>query len=120
LILANANLTVNDGLRVEDQAAKLDAGKSGILNYVDEMTEMKFPVYRKYINRETYFKIESLESFEEIRSLGTKWIIETHPVKILPDRNFVHDLLNSYSDFAEEITGEVYREMREKAVKGGR
>ena len=76
------------------------------------MAELKFPVYRKYLNDKNYFKIESMNSFEEIRSHGKKWLVEKHEVKILPDRNFVHDLVFDYENFAEKISGEVYDTIR--------
>ena len=72
------------------------------------MNTSEFPQFRRYKNVETYFKIISMDSFEEIRSLGKNWIKEIHQVKILPDRNFLHDLLNNYQDFAVEITPETY------------
>jgi hypothetical protein len=83
------------------------------------MNKIIFPQFRRYKNVETYFKIESLDSFEEIRSLGEKWIIEIHTVKILPDRNLVHDLLHNFSDFAEEISPETYLSVKENALKNG-
>jgi hypothetical protein len=84
------------------------------------MDKIIFPQFRRYKNVETYFKIESPESFEEIRGFGSKWIMETHPVKILPDRNFVYDLLYDFTAFAEEISPETYFEIREKALKNSR
>ena len=35
---------------------------------------MDFPQYRKYKNIETYFKIISEKEFEEISSLGNKYV----------------------------------------------
>ncbi|MBI3509330.1 MAG: hypothetical protein HY064_01600 [Bacteroidetes bacterium] len=77
--------------------------------------EIKFPVYRKYLNGRSFFRIDSMESFEEIRQLGTKWIIEKHEVKILPDRNLVHDLVYDFEKFGVEIKAGEYEQMRFKA-----
>jgi hypothetical protein len=79
------------------------------------MNEIKFPAFRKYIGVETYFRIESNEIFEEIRRIGEKFTIEIHHAKILPDRNFIHDLLYDFRNFAEEITPEEYEKARKMA-----
>ncbi|CAN5263961.1 hypothetical protein BH09BAC5_BH09BAC5_07420 [soil metagenome] len=79
------------------------------------MKEVKFPQYRRYLNQLNYFCIPDFDSFEEIRRMGSKWIIEKHQVKILPDRNHVHDLLFQYQEFAEVITVEEYELVRMEA-----
>ena len=53
-----------------------------------------FPQYRKYKNNKHFFKIVSHTEFEEISFIGNKKIIHTTVAKILPDRNFIADLLN--------------------------
>lgn len=78
--------------------------------------EIQFPQYRRYLNGKNYFRIDSLESFEEIRSMGSKWLVEKHLVRILPDRNLVNDLLNNYEGMAEEISPEEYTIIRKIAL----
>jgi hypothetical protein len=73
--------------------------------------KMKFPVYRKYINGLSWFRIDSPESFEEIRKIGSKYIRTEHQVKILPERNMVHDLLFEFGSFAVEIEAAEYAEI---------
>jgi hypothetical protein len=64
---------------------------------------MKFPQFRKYLNAQSYFKIISTEEIIELKLLG-KFYEEHHlKAKILPDRNFISDLLNDYDSFAIEI-----------------
>ena len=53
-----------------------------------------FPQYRKYKNNKHFFKIYSESEFDEISFIGTKIIVTKHHAKILPDRNFIFDLLN--------------------------
>jgi hypothetical protein len=82
------------------------------------MTEkIEFPQYRRYLNGRNYFCFHSMDAFEELRALGSKWLIENHSVKILPDRNLVHDLLFGYEGMAEVIDAEAYREVRRLAVQ---
>lgn len=76
---------------------------------------MKFPVYRKYRNELSWFRIDSGEKFEEIRRIGTRFEVTTHEVKILPDRNMLHDLVYAYEGFALEITPEEYQEVLKSA-----
>lgn len=64
------------------------------------------------------FRIDDPEHFEEIRKIGSRYLITAHLVKILPDRNFVHDLIHNYSDFAEEIGSAEYELTRKKADTG--
>jgi hypothetical protein len=81
------------------------------------MTEsIQFPQYRRYLNGRNYFCFQSKDSFEELRSLGSKWLMEQHTVKILPDRNLVHDLLFEYQGIAEIIDAGTYESIRKKAI----
>ncbi len=82
-----------------------------------------FPQYRRYLNGKNYFRIDSLDSFEEIRSLGEHWLLETHNAKILPDFNLINDLLHEFVEadqrkerIAETISSEIYNSVRNLAV----
>ena len=55
-----------------------------------------YPQYRKYSNNKSFFKIISPSLFEEIQVLGTKKTLHKFEAKILPDRNFIHDLTFDY------------------------
>ncbi|MDA8714832.1 hypothetical protein N9M27_03045 [Flavobacteriales bacterium] len=54
---------------------------------------MKFPVYRKYSNNRSYFKILSHNAFEEIQLVGQKAVKYTHAVSNFVDRNLLNDML---------------------------
>ena len=58
------------------------------------MNQIQFPTYRKYKNNKNFFKIINENEFEEISFIGNKAIIIKHLAKILPDRNFISDLLH--------------------------
>ncbi|CAN5907654.1 hypothetical protein BH11BAC7_BH11BAC7_08020 [soil metagenome] len=77
---------------------------------------LQFPQYRRYLNGRNYFCFSDLNNFEEIRGMGSKWLLEKHSVKILPDRNLVHDLLFEYEGIAEEIDAASYEEVKLKAT----
>ncbi len=69
---------------------------------------MVFPAYRKYKNNKHFFKIISIDEFEEISFIGNKAIVTNHIAKILPDRNLIADLLNDIGNTAELSTQEEY------------
>ena len=72
---------------------------------------MKFPIYRKYKNNKHFFKIMNMNEFEEISFIGKKLILTLHQVTILPDRNFISDLLNDIGNTAEIATEEEYQQI---------
>jgi hypothetical protein len=54
--------------------------------------EITYPQYRKYLNGKNYFKIISADELEEIHYVGKKCFVSILKARILPDRNFIHDL----------------------------
>ncbi|MCC7533822.1 MAG: hypothetical protein IT246_07775 [Bacteroidia bacterium] len=68
---------------------------------------MTFPQYRKYRNNKHFFKIISSSEFEEISFIGSKLISSKKVATILPDRNFIQDLLHN-PDYSEPSTKEEY------------
>jgi len=78
------------------------------MNYKNLFEGIKFPQYRKYNNEKNYFKIISENSFEEKSFVGKKVLINQFEAKILPDRNFIVDLVFDFSDFAVAISESEY------------
>jgi hypothetical protein len=73
--------------------------------------DIQFPVYRRYKNGKSYFKIISRNEFEEIQILGSKKIINTIKAIQLPEMNHVHDLVYD-KKIAEEILSEEYESVK--------
>ncbi len=69
---------------------------------------MNYPVYRKYPHNRTFFKVLSPEEFEELQIIGHHFSIHHIKAKILPDRNFIYDLIFDYKRNWEEITETEY------------
>ena len=65
------------------------------------MNQIQFPTYRKYKNNKNFFKIINENEFEEISFIGNKAIVIKHLAKILPDRNFISDLLHDVGNTSE-------------------
>ena len=72
------------------------------------MNQIVFPTFRKYSNNKNFFKIINENEFDEISFIGNKAIVTKHIVKILPDRNFISDLLHDIGNTCEIITKEEY------------
>jgi predicted nuclease of restriction endonuclease-like RecB superfamily len=70
--------------------------------------DIKFPVYRKYKNSKSYFKIINALLFEEIQVIGSKKIIRQTKALQYPEKLFVRDLLLNYHNMAVEITEAEY------------
>ena len=48
--------------------------------------------------------------------MGSQLIKMQHTAKILPDRNFIYDLVFAYEDYAEVINADDYAVMAQKAA----
>lgn len=55
----------------------------------------KFPLFRKYEHGTTYFKIISIDSFEELKIMGNNYSLKKYKASILPDRNYISDLIKN-------------------------
>jgi hypothetical protein len=75
--------------------------------------DINFPVYRKYKNNASYFKIINPLLFEEIQIIGSKKIVRQTEAKLFPEKNFVRDLLTNYSHMAYEITEVEYEKVKQ-------
>jgi hypothetical protein len=73
--------------------------------------DIQFPVYRKYKNGKSYFKIISRNEFEEIQIVGEKRIINIIKANQLPEMNHVHDLVYDET-IAEEILEKEYESVK--------
>ena len=69
---------------------------------------MEFPQFRKYKNNLSYFKIDSSEQFTEWKKNGTMWEKSNFSAKILPDRNYVNDMLTDFHLYWDKISEEEF------------
>ena len=75
---------------------------------------IKFPLYRKYKNSKSYFKISGPEVFQEIKLFGSRYAISQFEAKIYPDRLFIHDLVIN-EELTLTIAAEEYEALLSKA-----
>jgi hypothetical protein len=78
-----------------------------------DLKDINFPVYRKYKNNKSYFKIIQPKLFEEIQIIGSKKIIKEVEAKQFPEMLFISDLISNYSEMADEISEEEYLRVKE-------
>jgi len=74
---------------------------------------INFPVYRKYKNSKSYFKIIHPKLFEQIQVIGSKKNVFEIKAKQFPEFMFIQDLVFNYSEIAEEIGEEEYLQARQ-------
>ena len=76
--------------------------------------EIQYPQYRKYKNDRSFFKIISSTEWEEVQMIGSKYVLNTFKVNIMPDRNFLHDMTFDYKENWDVITEAEYSDCRKK------
>lgn len=65
---------------------------------------MNFPMYRKYINGASIFEILSPEEFREVQVIGHFYEIHHIKASILPERNYLIDLINNEDGYYLEMS----------------
>lgn len=76
-----------------------------------KLEDIHFPVYRKYKNNKSYFKIIQPNVFEEIQVIGSKKVIKQIEAKLYPEVLFVKDLILNFQSMADEISEKEYLEI---------
>ncbi|MCW8897155.1 MAG: hypothetical protein OQJ96_02450 [Flavobacteriales bacterium] len=79
-----------------------------------DTSNINYPIYRKYKNNKSYFKIISKEEFEEIQVLSNAYTLHHFKAKILPDRNLIEDLSINYEAYCDVISENEYETIKEK------
>ncbi|MBA2610479.1 MAG: hypothetical protein H0U95_00815 [Bacteroidetes bacterium] len=77
-----------------------------------DFKDINFPVYRKYKNNKSYFKIIQPNLFEEIQLIGNKKTIKQIEAKQYPEMLFIRDLVFNYSEMAEKISEAEFLKIR--------
>lgn len=60
---------------------------------------MSYPIFRKYADDLTYFKITSDSEFQELKRQGKYYSLSNFRCKIHPDRVFHNELINCSDGF---------------------
>jgi hypothetical protein len=73
---------------------------------------MRFPVYRKYPNNKSYFKVLDTQRFEEIQIVGSKLVLYHIEAKIMPDHFLIDDMIHMKDSRWIAISEEEYDALR--------
>jgi hypothetical protein len=76
------------------------------------LEDIDFPVYRKYKNNKSYFKIINPRLFEEVQIIGAGKLLRVTEARLFPEILFIQDLLLDYADRADEISEQDYLQVR--------
>lgn len=79
--------------------------------------EITFPIYRRYTNNKSWFKVLGPDSFEEVQLMGPYYSIHHFEAKILPDRNFIADMIALEGDSWVEVGESDYQEFIKKCLQ---
>jgi len=74
--------------------------------------DINFPLYRKYKNNKSYFKILDARNFEEIQIIGSKLMLNKIRAISFPEINFIHDLMFNYEAMADVIDESSYEDLK--------
>lgn len=74
-----------------------------------------FPVYRKYKNNKSYFKISDKENFQEIKVIGSRYFVSNIKAKLYPEKMFILSLLSVEEAVADPIEAAEYDDIASKA-----
>jgi hypothetical protein len=75
---------------------------------------MKFPQFRKYKNNLSFFKVISETRLTEYKTIGSKIEEFNFVAKILPDRNYIYDMLYDYENHWDKINEAEFESFIEK------
>ncbi len=79
--------------------------------------DIEFPLFRKYSNNKSYFKVLDRQRFEEITTLGSHYWVHHFEAKILPDRYLVLDIIARAGGRWEAISETEYDEFKLRCQK---
>lgn len=72
--------------------------------------QTEFPLYRKYSNNKSWFKVLSPDAFEELQVFGRYYDIHRIEAKTMPERNYINDLIANEGGRWEMIDESEYQE----------
>ena len=82
---------------------------------MENQVDIHFPLYRKYPNNKSYFKVLSVDAFEEVQVIGKNYVLSELKAKILPERNLIHDIIATEGHWVE-IEAEEFEKVKKIAL----
>jgi len=69
----------------------------------------KFPLFLKTMNGSNYYCISSAEQVTEYQRIGSKWLKQEWKGDTLPERWYIHDLIENVHNNVLRITADEFR-----------
>lgn len=63
----------------------------------------QFPLYRRYLHGNTYYRINSQENFDELLVVGKFFVFKNFQARILPEYQLIIDLIDNMENRWEII-----------------
>lgn len=63
----------------------------------------QFPLFRRYMHGNTYYRINSQENFDELMVIGKFYVYKNFQARILPEYQLIIDLLDNTENRWESI-----------------
>lgn len=63
----------------------------------------QFPLYRRYLHGNTYYRINSQENFDELMVVGKFFVFKNFQARILPEYQLIIDLIDNMENRWEII-----------------
>jgi hypothetical protein len=64
----------------------------------------QFPLFRRYLHGNTYYRINSQDNFDELMVIGRFYVLKDFQAKILPEYQLIVDLIENVDNRWETIT----------------
>ena len=64
----------------------------------------QFPLFRRYLHGNTYYRINSQDNFDELMVIGKFFVLKNFQAKILPEYQLIVDLIENVDNRWETIT----------------
>lgn len=81
-------------------------------SFASDICSMNFPLYRKYKNEKSYFKIISENQFQELMFIGQRVEVYDFYAKIFPDFQLIKDMIDMENGSYDEITEAEFEQKR--------
>lgn len=68
----------------------------------------QFPLFRRYLHGNTYYRINSQENFDELMVIGKFYVYKNFQARILPEYQMIIDLIDNAENRWEIIDAEEF------------
>ena len=75
--------------------------------------DIQFPQYRRYLHGNTYYRVNSLENFDELMVVGKFYVFRNFQARILPEYQMIIDLIDNAENRWEVIGKEDFEKKLE-------